>query len=147
MPRPVAIRGGWAIATEMPIQVRAVDVMAGGGGRAGQALSIRHQEPGTRTGTEQNDYEHKQFSLQIPCICCLCSCSAAVKHAKIMQKITDSNLVCSFFESRNCWYVLVHTSTSQYIQVCIGMCLYELVCTGLYWYVLVYTDWLIYVTV
>ena len=35
----------------MPIQVRAVDVVAGGGGAAGQAPSIRHQEPGTRTGT------------------------------------------------------------------------------------------------
>ena len=34
---------------EVPIQVRAVDVMAGGGGGAGPAPSIRHQEPGTRT--------------------------------------------------------------------------------------------------
>ena len=31
---------------EMPIQVRTVDVMAGGGGAAGPAQSIRHQEPG-----------------------------------------------------------------------------------------------------
>ncbi len=31
---------------EMPIQVRAVDVMAGGGGAAGPAPSIRHQVPG-----------------------------------------------------------------------------------------------------
>jgi hypothetical protein len=37
---------------EVPIQVRAVDVMAGGGGGAGPAQSIRHQEPGTRTWTE-----------------------------------------------------------------------------------------------
>ena len=34
---------------EVPIQVRAVDVMAGGGGGAGLAPSIRHQEPGTQT--------------------------------------------------------------------------------------------------
>ncbi len=32
---------------EMPIQVRAVEVMAGGGGSAGQAQLIRHQEPGS----------------------------------------------------------------------------------------------------
>ena len=37
---------------EVPIQIRAVDVMAGGGGGAGPAPSIRHQEPGTRTWTE-----------------------------------------------------------------------------------------------
>jgi hypothetical protein len=36
---------------EMPIQVRAVDVMAGGGGAAGPAPSIRHQEPGKLAGT------------------------------------------------------------------------------------------------
>jgi hypothetical protein len=36
---------------EMPIQIRAVDVMAGGGAGAGPALSIRHQEPGTQAGT------------------------------------------------------------------------------------------------
>ncbi len=35
---------------EMPIQVRAVDVMAGGGGAAGPALLIRHQEPGNLAG-------------------------------------------------------------------------------------------------
>ena len=35
---------------EMPIQIRAVDVMAGGGGGAGLAPSIRHQEPGTQAG-------------------------------------------------------------------------------------------------
>ena len=36
---------------DVPIQVpgRAVDVMAGGGGGAGPAPSIRHQEPGTLT--------------------------------------------------------------------------------------------------
>ena len=43
---------------EMPIHVRALDVMAGGGGGAGPAPSIRHQEPGTRTGTEHNVYVH-----------------------------------------------------------------------------------------
>ncbi len=35
---------------EIPIQIRAVDVMAGGGGGAGPAMSIRHQEPGTQAG-------------------------------------------------------------------------------------------------
>ena len=35
---------------EMPIQIRAVDVMAGGGGGAGPAPSIRHQAPGTQAG-------------------------------------------------------------------------------------------------
>ena len=59
MPRPVAIRGGWDIATEMPIQVR---VVAGGGGGAGPAPSIRHQEPGTRTGTERIGLVHKHFT-------------------------------------------------------------------------------------
>ena len=44
-------------------------------------------------------------------------------------------------------YVLVHTSTNQSIQICVGMCQYELVCTGLYWSVPAYTDWLIYVPV
>ncbi len=34
----------------MPIQVRAVDVMAGGGGAAGEVQSIRHQEPGNLAG-------------------------------------------------------------------------------------------------
>ena len=62
MPRPVAIRGGWDIATEMPIQVREVDVMAGGGGGAGPAPSIRHQEPGTQTGTEHIGLLHKHFT-------------------------------------------------------------------------------------
>jgi hypothetical protein len=33
---------------EIQIQARAGDVMAGGGGSAGQALSIRHQPPGTQ---------------------------------------------------------------------------------------------------
>jgi hypothetical protein len=37
--------------SEMPIQIRAVDVMVGGGGGAGPAQSIRHQEPGTQAGT------------------------------------------------------------------------------------------------
>ncbi len=36
---------------EIPIQIRAVDVMAGGGGGAGPAQSICHQEPGTQAGT------------------------------------------------------------------------------------------------
>jgi hypothetical protein len=35
---------------EIPIQIRAVDIMAGGGGGAGPAPSIRHQEPGTQAG-------------------------------------------------------------------------------------------------
>ncbi len=35
---------------EMPIQIRAVDVMSGGGGGAGPAPSIRHQAPGTQAG-------------------------------------------------------------------------------------------------
>jgi hypothetical protein len=35
---------------EIPIQIRAVNVMAGGGGGAGPAPSIRHQEPGTQAG-------------------------------------------------------------------------------------------------
>jgi hypothetical protein len=34
---------------EIPIQIRAV-VMAGGGGGARPAQSIRHQEPGTQAG-------------------------------------------------------------------------------------------------
>ena len=34
---------------EMPIQIRAVDVMAGGGGGAGPAPAIRHQAPGTQS--------------------------------------------------------------------------------------------------
>ena len=46
---------------EMPIQVLAVDVMAGGGGGAGPAPSIRHQEPGTLSGTERIGLVHKQF--------------------------------------------------------------------------------------
>jgi hypothetical protein len=33
---------------EIPIQIRAMDVMAGGGRGAGPAQSIRHQEPGTQ---------------------------------------------------------------------------------------------------
>ena len=41
---------------EMPIQVRAVDVMAGGGGAAEPAPSIRHQEPG-------NSAENASYSL------------------------------------------------------------------------------------
>ena len=40
---------------EMPIQIRAVDVLAGGGGGAGPAPSIRHQEPGTDTGTQKSE--------------------------------------------------------------------------------------------
>jgi hypothetical protein len=36
---------------EMPVQVLAADVMAGGGGGAGPAQSILHQEPGNLTGT------------------------------------------------------------------------------------------------
>ncbi len=35
---------------EMPIRIRAVDVMARGGGGAGPAPSIRHQAPGTQAG-------------------------------------------------------------------------------------------------
>ncbi len=35
---------------DIPIQVRAVDVMAGGGGAAGPAPSIHHQEPGNLAG-------------------------------------------------------------------------------------------------
>ena len=40
--------------SEMPIQIRAVDVITGGGGGAGPAPSIRHQEPGTDTGTQKS---------------------------------------------------------------------------------------------
>ena len=64
MPRPVAIPSSRVMPVgylEMPIQVRAVDVMAGGGGGAGPAPSIRHQEPGTQTGTERMVYVHKQL--------------------------------------------------------------------------------------
>ena len=35
---------------EIPIQILAVDVMAGGGGGAGPALSIQHQASGTQAG-------------------------------------------------------------------------------------------------
>jgi hypothetical protein len=35
---------------EIPIQILAVDVMAGGGGGAGPAPSIRHQASGTQAG-------------------------------------------------------------------------------------------------
>ena len=125
MPKPVTVTVlGWAI---VRFQSRSV-------------LWTSWPEAGSeRGGRRQNGYVHKQLMGQIPSICSLCTRSAAVKYTKSMQKITGSNLVCNFFESRNFWYVLVQTSTSQYIQVCIGMCLYELVCTGLYWYVLAYT--------
>ena len=56
-----------------------------------------------------------------------------------MHKITGSSLVCIFFESRNYWYVLVHTSTSQYIQVCTCLYLYVLVHTSTYTYDPVHT--------
>jgi hypothetical protein len=51
---------------EMPIQIRAVDVMAGGGGGAGPAPSIRHQEPGTKhAGTQILEYRPKLSSCNI----------------------------------------------------------------------------------
>ena len=56
---------------EMPIQIRAVDVMAGGGGGARPAPSIRHQKPRAQTGTEHIGYVHKQFTGYIPGNWCL----------------------------------------------------------------------------
>ena len=79
------------------------------------------------------EYVHKQFTCYISGIWYLYSCSTMGKHAKSMQKISGSNLVCSFFESR---YMLVCTSTYQYKLVYSCMCWYELVCTGMYLHVL-----------
>ena len=73
------------------------------------------------------EYVHKQLTCYISCIWCLYSHSAVGKHEKSMLKISGSNLVCIFFESR---YVLVCTSTYQY----------KLVYTGLYWYAPIDSD-------
>ncbi len=86
----------------------------------------------------------------------LYSCSAAVKPAKIMQKIAGSNLVCTIFEPRSLLvhtstylHILVQHSTYQYVLlicayiyylVCTGTCRYIPVYTGIYWYILVYTS-------
>ena len=48
---------------EMPIQIRAVDVMAGGGGRAGPAPSIHHQAPGKQAGTTTLGIQTQTFQM------------------------------------------------------------------------------------
>ena len=80
-----------------PIQVRA-DVMAGGGGAAGPAQVISHQEPGKLAGTLTQG-TNTQFFLMFHILNLVVhpNC-AAVKHVKSMQKITGSSLVCTFSE-------------------------------------------------
>ncbi len=75
--------------------------------------------------------------MYISCIWCLCSFSAVGSSAKSMQKISGSNLVCTFCEPapNRCervymrlytsvreyidipWYILVHTRTDAYICI------------------------------
>ena len=84
----------------MPIQVLAArwDIMAGGRGAAGQAQVIRHQEPGKLAGTLTQGTWTQFFLMFHIRNLVVHPNSAAVKHVKSMQKITGSNLVCTFFE-------------------------------------------------
>jgi hypothetical protein len=50
-PKPVVMQGlGWATVID---EIPAVDMKAGGWGRAGPAHLIHHQEPGTQAGTRK----------------------------------------------------------------------------------------------
>ncbi len=108
---------------ERPIQIRAVDVMAGGGGGAGPASSIRHHEPGTQAGTWTFGVCTQTFQelhiRYLVSVLLQCSGDACEQYAEDLG-----------FESglQFCW-----------TQISIGMNWYVLVCTGMYQYVLEYT--------
>ena len=67
-------------------------------------------------------------------------CTLAVQWESMRKVCTRSRVRTWFAPFLNpgiCRYVLVHTSTNQYVHVCIGMSWYVLVCTGLYLHILV----------
>ncbi len=88
---------------EMPIQVPA----GGQGPRERHGLRLAQQDRRLRSVIRSqvkwqehtlNVHRHKKIQVLISGICLLYLNSAAVKHVKSMQKITGSNLVCTFFE-------------------------------------------------
>jgi hypothetical protein len=97
---------------EMPIQVRAVDVMAGGGGAAGPASILLEMQL-----IYINTISPKCIMSTLRC---LYACSAAVKHEKSMQLIVGLNPACTFF------VLILKISTYQYVPVCTSMYQYVL---------------------
>ena len=81
---------------EILVQARAGDVMAWGGGAAGQAQSIRYQAPGAHTRRVTAIY-----TMTIACLTFqrqgLCPRSLGVSSARSMQKIAGSRSVFNFF--------------------------------------------------
>ncbi len=98
-------------------------VMAGGGGAAGPAQSIRHQAPGARTRCASGSssvimyiYIHYN-TAHIPASRSV-SCNVGVITARSMQKITGPRPVCTSFEHIQNGlyaYVLVRTGLYQYV--------------------------------
>ena len=99
------------------------EVIAGGGGAAGPAQSIRHQAPleGARTRRGSSSvimYINIHYNTaNIPASRSI-SRNVGVITARSMQKIADSRPVCTFFEhvqNRLSAYVLVRTGLYQYV--------------------------------
>ncbi len=130
---------------EMPIQIRAVDVMAGGECGAGPAPSIRHQEPGRKAGTWPSWFGICTQTFRVIHILCLvsvflqCSGNACEQYAEDFGFEICLHLFWTQVCTGMSWYVLVCTSMYQNLPGCTGTCIYvpvwgyyELGCTGLY---------------
>ncbi len=143
------------------------EVIAGGGGAAGPAQSIRHQAPlaGARTRRGSSSvimYINIHYNTaNIPASRSV-SRNVGVTTARSMQRIAGSRPVCTFFNTykRDCqrmyWYVLVSTSMYchdifiirfmlvqtclyRYIPVCLSIYYYVISLSSMYWYILVRT--------
>ncbi len=90
---------------EIPNQILAVDVMAGGGGGAGPAPSIRHQAPSTQAG-----------------LCTMLPVRFSMNWYELV--CTDINLP-----------VTIYSGMYKYTHSPVSMKPYVLVCTGMYQYI------------
>ena len=132
--------------------------MAGGGGAAGLAPSIRHQPPGARTRSlTETYYIYTNIIPNYHWHCGLYPRNAGVNSVQSMQKIAGSRTVCTFLKRvRNGMYAYVRVCTCSYLYVLVctwmkkvhaGMYWYILVCTGTYKYIPVHTSMNQYVLV
>ncbi len=120
---------------EMPIQIRAVDVMAGGRGGVGPAPSIRHQEPGAQAGictimilAQTFQQLHIRYLVSV---LLQCSGNACEQYAEDLEFEAHLHLFWTLISIGMNWYGLVCTRMYQYEPVWTSMYGYIHVCTGM----------------
>ncbi len=112
---------------EIPIEIRAVDVMAGGGGGAGPAPTSRARY----TGRNMHNYDiYTKISVAPYPVCGVCTLAV---QWECMQT------VCRRSRVRNPFAFFSNLNQHTYELVCTGMYSYVPVCTSMYQYVCVHT--------